>query len=643
MPLAVGAFLFAAGAPLATVNFFAIGAGAGIINAGIGVALSSAAQALLAPDMPAIEPSSGQLQIRQDVPPRFRSYGETVISGALWWQDVGDFNLKDDDLVLGHVLNDGRIDSIVERWIDGNVVEVDGSGNITTDPYATDLTTARFHVRLGLATETAYDEILSEWSTVARGDGLATSLVVLDTAADAEHQFEIFPNAKPEIAHRGKWSVVYDWRDSAQDRDDETTWEWRDNPIVCLAHEMTVKGGIPWAKIAANLAEWTEAAGVCDETVDRKDGTTEKRYRLVGTVVATEERKAVWRRMLDTCDGRMWQRADGSLGIQAGKWRAPRVRLTDDHIVDAEWVPGPDRLEALDGVRATYMSADHNFVEQEAEPWPTGAAVVALGESRVGRLNLSMVASHAQARRIEKRTFVRANAPRLTVRTNLAGLQLQDERTVQMEIADLGIARAFEVERWEREAGSPVCSVDLVAVGASIDDWEPETEEGTPPSVPHTLAATPLTLADGELTGLVLSIFDGDLSAGYDTDTTENATACTRGDARAHGTYGFTLDARRKVGRAIVYGSQDHGFVQGGNPTVTLKLWANNGGADVLITTLATFVDTANESAGRTLDNYRFTEDDKYSTWFFTIEHDGDPTWNICVAEFELYEWEADA
>lgn len=474
MPAAIGA------AVAAIVAFSATTIGGIVVNLALGVGLALFTAALSRPDTPPLPtPSDGQTEIRQPLSPRVKSYGTVRVSGTVWWLDA-----IADTLYLGLALNHGRIAEYLSFHIDENEVDINGSDEVTTTPYAAN--GVFLHSRLGAASETKYSEILSDFGVDdVRGDGVASILAVVEHPATAAAYQNTYPNGRPTIRATIKASVVWDPRESAQDRQTETTWEWSDNPIICLLNYLLSSDGygIPWERVEPNLQQWKDAADVCDEMVPLAAGGSAARYRIAGTYRLTDAPADVVAKFCSTCDGRLWVKRDGSVGVAVGKFVAPSVTITNAQILGySGLMRGQDPVRAIQGVRAEYMSPNHDYREHEAEPWPTGEDVLALGEDRTAALDLLWVPSPSQARRLMKRAYVRTQARwQGTIYTNLAGMRAIDERYINVQIDEIGVNESFEVGRITLHPGAedgPACEIQILSVDASIDAWDETTEEG---------------------------------------------------------------------------------------------------------------------------------------------------------------------
>lgn len=640
--VAIGGFLFAAGAPLAVVNFIAIGFGATLIGAGITAAVSLGISALLAPSIPSaapLSPSDGQIAIRQAVPPRMKSFGTVELAGVVWWFDV---DAASSELHLGVALNHGQISAFDTYKIDNTEVTLDGSGVIQTTPYSTLSGSKSILTRTGAATETKYSEINSAFNVdEVRGDGVASMLVILDNFSTSENQFENFPNGQPQVKAIIDSSLCFDPRISTHVVTDKTTWAFSENPVICLLNYLIDSEGygIAYARISSNIAEWKAAADYCDESITSLSaGGSEARYRIAITYFLTDDPKNVVSRILSAFDGRIWMKRDGSVGVSVGNFTAPTVTIDDDHILSVEMTRGQDALTSIKGVRAQYMSPPHDYREQDCTPWPDASTVVALTDERVLNVDLVTCPSFSQCRRLMKRHYKRGTAAwHGTIRTDLYGIKAIDERYINIKIDEIGIDTSFEVQRFSLDPSHLECLIDVIAVDETIDDWSPSAEESDAPEIPTGLVA---------LNKLIGTAFDNLSSTSrlYNDDRTEDYDDCARREDKSNAYFGKSFTPAKIFGQAIVYGSKNRGFTNG-SPQITLKVRGKNGVPSgrtdgTIIGTLADFTDTDDEGAngfgGRQINSTDLVNSWTH-IWVDYARSDGDE-WNF-FSELDFWEY----
>jgi hypothetical protein len=269
-----------------------------------------------------------------------------------------------------------------------------------------------------------------------------------------------------------------------------STWEWSDNSIVCLTTYLieTKCGGMGFdyaRRIAPSAAAWEAAADVCDESVTLKAGGTEARYRCGGVYRHDSDPADVIRALLATCDGRMTEAGDGSLTVVAGKYSAPNVTLTDDHILGYAGTRYRPDEQAINEFIGRYVSPAHKYEELTTDPWRDEDAITAQGATRTQEVPLQWVQSHGQARRLLKRLAHRADAWSGTLVTNLYGLQCYNERYVAVQLSEVPSLNdaVVEILGFRMNLSAMTCELSVVVIDSSIDDWTASSEEGTAPGV----------------------------------------------------------------------------------------------------------------------------------------------------------------
>lgn len=477
------AFLGASVVAQATIAAAAAALTPTVLAIGLSIAANFAASALLGgkPRVPSIKASDGQQSIRQAVTERRKSYGKVQTGGAVWW-----FDSADGYFYMGLALNHGEIDSIVGYFLEDTEVTVSGN-DVTSEPYFKDGNHyVRIFTRLGLSTESKYTQINTAFGVDdVRGDGMATALIVSE-GPPSESFREIFPTgAPPQFRMRYRATKCFDPREAGHDNDDASTWEWTNNPVLCLLDYMKSEDGhrIPYSRILPNIAEWKAAADICDEAINLNAGGTEERYRMGGTYALTQDPKDTLQSFLSTFDGWVYQKFDGSIGIKAGKYSTPTVTVPDSAILGHEMRRGRDPMYAVNEVQALYTSPSHDYQDQDADPWRDALAISQDGEVRPLRIELPWVQSHTQCRRLMKRQYLRASAEWTgTIVTDMYGLLAAEERYIYVTIEELGIdSESFEITSYSFNPANMTVEIGISSLTSAIDVWDPATEEGTPP------------------------------------------------------------------------------------------------------------------------------------------------------------------
>lgn len=395
-----------------------------------------------------------------------------------------------DDLVT---LDEGPANGWVQEGADGRY----GGGDLI-----------RIETRLGEPTEAHYGFLTADfstvWPTTARGDGIA-SLGMWCTHRSQQSQSKLFPNGEPIPSVVGR-PECYDWRqdstaggDGAQRRDDPSTWGPCANPVVWTVFVEWYRHGRNWDRcIAPVLADLTAEADYCDTEVLSMGGP-EPRYACAGNYFTDVQPDAVRAALMATMDGWLSTDGRGRLVVKAGRYVEPTFTLTAEHIEGYTWRAFQRDEDACNQLMISYVSPEHDYTLIDAAPWRDEAAITATGRERTESLQLNWVGSHGQARRLGKRKMTRLNAERSgQIRAGIHGLNGLGRRYIRIQNPEVPSMADVVVEVLNVEIDWARARVvfDVIKADEAIDDWDPLTEEGSPPG---TIPAAPI--GDGYVEG----------------------------------------------------------------------------------------------------------------------------------------------
>lgn len=460
------------------------------------------------------KPPTTQGSLKTSLPPRVRAYGRGRLYGAYVLFETSSTGRAIDIFAV----HDGRIDGIEKRYLGDEVITLDVGGHVNElDGGAYGGDNVNWHETLGTDPGTAnWPDIVSRlpgiWTNDHRGDGVVMLATRWQPVKSKNFQ-KIYPQGGPVPASiAARWQWVFDWRDVTQSVDDPMTWKWSENAVLHLAHyrlvveksrgspdEVLPSGAVLQATwdtfFAPTLAYWTAAADVCDENVALKAGGTEKRYRSCLAHKMTDPHKEVIDGLLSCFDGWAGFRADGALTVFAGKYYEPTLTIGPDEIVSYSWQHGVEDESAINEIIVSYVSGEHEYNTVEATPWRDVDDILNRGNTRSFPLDLQ-IPSHAQARRLAKRTMARVMAPdRGVVTTNIAGRAARGERYINLVLEEAGTVffdGPAEVVELTRNLSTGGVTFSWVAADPNIDAWNPATEEGDPATVGPRVAGAPL-------------------------------------------------------------------------------------------------------------------------------------------------------
>lgn len=333
------------------------------------------------------------------------------------------------------------------------------------------------------------DAFPNVWGVYHRLAGIATSLCTFRDVSQDEFS-KVYPQGIPNYRAVIAGAPVLDPRNETHDPDDASTWEWSDNAALIILDYLTHVDGMGRPRASFDAASFAAAADVCDESVALASGGTETRYRICTSYDLTERPEAVLTRLLAACDGHLYPTADGRWGLRVGKWYGSGVTIESKDILEYSIEQGADALSKFNYLKLTYTDPLNDYQRTEAQPWEDVANVDAFGRI-ADQLDLIEVPSHSQARRLGKIVMAKGNPDwRGTIKTTLAGLVAMGEAIVTVKIDELGIDETFTVLRFYLSPDLTYCLIEISSLSAAAYQWNPETEEGTPP--PTSGATVPL-------------------------------------------------------------------------------------------------------------------------------------------------------
>lgn len=529
---------------------------------GIGLALAFAPR----PRMP--PPESGTIAVQQNIPYRIFAYGRCRVAGAIMLKEevasrlvyvaalnghaVDGFEglyLNDDlvtvnpasvaagDFVVGtrYTISSVGTTDFVAIGASANTVGVDfvatGAGSGSGAATATDLISGyvasgadgryganavRIDTRQGLPTETAYGfitSLLAAWDSAHRGDGQA-SLGMLCLGVSARDFSKIYPYVAPAPSVIERGYRVYDPRDPAQHYDDPSTFQWSQNPALCILHFLCFSS-FGFREDYANailpfVDFWKGAADICDESVALQSGGTEPRYRLGGWTTTEQARIATLTVMLQCCDGFLSRRGGGYV-LFVGKYAAPTVTLTDADIVAFYIQSNVSTEDKVNEAVAYWSDPDTGYISVQTDPVRDLADQAARGGApRKAQMQLTWVQSVGQASRLLKREMFRQRtAVRGTITFGWSGLNAAFERWIAIDSNSIPRLSGAVIEnrRPVINAKTRTVTLDFLLSGPEIDDYDPATDESGPPTIaqrpttvglpiPSTVAVVPELFTD---------------------------------------------------------------------------------------------------------------------------------------------------
>ena len=450
--------------------------------------LLGAVQSLFVQKPSVPKPEDGSYNLKQNVPSLAYVYG-TVKKG-------GDYIfLEEAEGSAFHIIVwcARRINGFTTHYLHDKPVTLDGAGYVTAPAnFAPDY--VRIRTRVGLDASTAYAEVVaafaSIWGSDCRGDGLASVMMVCKTAPQSAY-LTVYPNQMPEHTAIGEGALLYDPRkDSTQPGgsgahrvDDPNTWAFDRSLALFRLDYLTKPYGGKLTYADMYMPDWMNAANVADQTVINRSGGAEKRYHGGLWFRANNDPIEVGRQIDDAGEMVIYERADGLIGVHAGEFVEPTVRLTQDDIFAIKVDKNRRKNATVLAVRGRYVNRQNDYNTEDAAIYGMPYGIDDDSTERTQTIDNVCIQSHNHCQRKQKLKFVRANARRVTVTADYrAAKGAAYSRFVRIHYPSRGLAEAVieVIGNVTRDLRAMRISFSGILVSPSLYDFDAATEEGAP-------------------------------------------------------------------------------------------------------------------------------------------------------------------
>jgi len=432
---AAGAGALAAGLVTATGAAWAIGAAVAVGTAAL--------QNSLKPDMPGVDESSREAQTLTTEPlqPRRGIYGETVVSGSI----VGYGKRKMGD----------KEAHVVVITLAGHNIESAELYEVNGKPRPSGTTYQIFKGDQTTVSQTAL-QYCDGWTNEHIGFGVAYAVVTIPI--DPEEM----PSGLQNVTFKAKGKRIYDPRkdttvggDGPHRPNDETTWEWSDNTILCALDYQRFHG---YKKLGLNkfdMAHIMDQANICDEMVTYNDTDgeqqSEKRFTCNGSWTFDQSPSRVLERIMSSCGGKPYRRG-GKMYLQTASYHGmAEITLNDtDAAGEITITPHRELKERCNLVRASFQDPKKGFQPTDAPVITNSIYVDRDGMELEDDLQLNFTNSSTMAQRLMKYHLERNRAGmRLEFPCKSKGLLALAGTTVRVDLPNEGIDKEFIVQDWQ--------------------------------------------------------------------------------------------------------------------------------------------------------------------------------------------------
>ena len=299
-----------------------------------------------------------QKTVRSTTAPVKRVYGESLISGPVAFIGVGGTGNQD----LWHViaLTGDKSEAITDIYLDNIIIPnadinsgnaLGGAVNGTTTIFKPIDSTTLVTVYKYTGGQTAVSQPVAneffKWTSDHEGQGL-TYIATKFSFPDNEKIAEIWNKYNPQdIKALVKGMAIYDPRKDSTSPEydsslgvsthrlsDSTTWQWSDNPALCLAnYVIDDQFGMGVPSSAIDWASVHSSADYSDALVSIPNSQTQKRFTCNGVLYGTDSHSQNINKILSSMNGSLVY-SSGKYVMQAGQYIEPEsdAILTDNDL-----------------------------------------------------------------------------------------------------------------------------------------------------------------------------------------------------------------------------------------------------------------------------------------------------------------------
>lgn len=437
------------------------------------------------------KPEDGSYNLKQPVP------SLSIVLGRV--KKGGDYLfLEELDGTAYHVICHAghRIQGYVQHYLHDEAVTLDENGYTISPSHFGDH--VNIQTRVGLNIETAYADLVATFPTIYtndhRGDGLATIRMAVETVK-SEDYLKVFPNQMPQPTEVIDGALVYDPRNPAHDPDDKETWEYATNLALLRLHHLTNPWGGKLSKADMYMPEWAQAAEVCDQIVVNRAGEDEPRYHGGIWFRANNDQIQVGQLMDQAAELVVYERSDGLIGVHAGEFVEPTLRLDGDSILSLSYKANRSDAATVLAVRGRFTDPDQTYTTVDAAIY--GNPYIANDDTeRTKTVDNQVIQSHNHCQRIQKITFTRANAPRVSiVAAYEEASEIGSHRFIRAHYPPKLDEAIIEITSTPKlSLANMTVEFSGIVMPATLYDFVAADDEGVPPTVPVKIVSSGVPL-----------------------------------------------------------------------------------------------------------------------------------------------------
>ncbi len=463
MPHVIGGFigsLFLGGLSVLTAVGFSIGTAAAILNVGIQLAglalLGALARKLITiPDLSETA-RSNLVTVRGTLEHQRIIYGEVLVSGPLWYMNTAGTNnqsLYHAIVVAGH-----KIEDITDVWFDDEIIpdaSIDwaGDGSVDSGWLAGDTslqTTTYLDKFLGADDQAASADLIAAFTEITsqhQGRGIAYFIARTDYF---EGQTDVFSRGAPnnyKALVKGK--LVYNpnsdgtqsWGTGPHRVDDDSTWEYSNNPALCWADYM-IDGDLGFGEDASRIdyAYVASVAAINSVQVATPTSETTQIFACNGTLSTGTTHQGNLESILSSANMTM-ALIQGVWKLRGWEYETPTLAFTDGDLrKDMQISLSTEETKRYNTVRAQFIDTARKWQAHQA-PVFTSSEYVARdnSETLINDIQLPMTTDMFMAQRLAAGVLEQSDLQRTVIYpSNFKTLPVEIGGTIMLSNTKLG-------------------------------------------------------------------------------------------------------------------------------------------------------------------------------------------------------------
>lgn len=272
-----------------------------------------------------------------------------------------------------------------------------------------------------------------------------------------------FPHGVPNVTAEIKGAKVYDPRKDSTSSiydsslgvsdhrtDDEDTWEWSDNPVLCLLDYMTnTLYGLGESHNNFDYPAILESINTCNEDITiNDDGDTQKAFTCNGVLSTERDFKGNIAILLGSMNGRLTF-SGGKFFIDAYHYKTPHTDTIteDDCLGSIQVTTKASRKNMYNTVRGKFTDKDANYILSEYPIQTSSTYISDDGEELQKEANLAMTDDNIRAQRIAHFLLLRSRMQdAIKFDMGLGGLKYRVGDNIKISNTIMGYqAKIFEI------------------------------------------------------------------------------------------------------------------------------------------------------------------------------------------------------